>query len=309
MRQFSSHLLSGTTILIAGGFVPGAELSSTYLMKIDFEDEENEIKDVRFRMLPDYPTSFYYACFGNYCHRSFIMGGYKSNGQCCEFHQDKYFPMPALNSCRSGAASTSIQDKLIVTGGYGDYEILEKMKYFDSIEILNLMEKNTPPTWIEYPSALPYKVWGHTLVTLNKKLYLIGGDLEGTGRCDLIWEGCMDTKTNIIEWKKMGIHLKHKRSCHFSFVISNSIIIYGGSDVEDDVVEIIQGDIIKSGPPCPFGLSSFNDQAILDRCGRIIITSNTYDCFILYDYENGTFKHYPNAKLLDNRNFYVALVQ
>ena len=304
-----SHLLAGTNILIAGGFVPGAELSSTYLMKIDFENEENKIKDVRFRMLPDYPTPFYFACFGNYCYRSLIMGGFKSNGQCFEFHQDKYFSMPSLKSCRSGAASTSIYDKLLVTGGYGDYEILQKMKYFDSIEILDLIETNTPPTWIEYPSALPYKVWGHSLVTLNEKLFLIGGDLEDTGRCDLIWQGCVDTKTNTIEWNEMGIHLKNKRSCHFSFVISDSIIVFGGSDVDDDVVEIIQGDIIKSGPPSPSGLSSFKDQAVLDRSGRIIITSNTYDCFILYDYQNETFTHYPNAKPLDNRNFYVALVQ
>ena len=278
-------------------------------MKIDFEKEQNKIKDVRFRMLRDYPTPFYFACFVNYCHRSLIFGGYKSNGQCFEFHQDKYLPMPTLNSSRSGAASTFVNDKLLVTGGYGDYEILQKMKYFDSIEILDLMETNTPSTWIEYPSSLPYKVWGHTLVSLHGKLFLIGGDLEGSGRCDSIWEGCIDTKTNIIEWKEMEIRLKHKRSCHFSFVISNSIIIFGGSDVENDVVEIIQGDIIKSGAPSPFGLSSFNDQAVLDRSGRIIITSNTYDCFILYDYQNETFTHYPNAKLLDNRNFYVALVQ
>ena len=133
--------------------------------------------------------------------------------------------------------------------------------------------------------------------------------MEGTGRCDSIWEGCIDTKTNMIEWKEMEIRLKHKRSCHFSFVISNSIIIFGGSDVENDVVEIIQEDIIKSGTPSPFGLSSFNDQAILDRSGRIIITSNTYDCFIIYDFQNETFTSYPNAKLLDTRSFYVALIQ
>ena len=68
------------------------------------------------------------------------------------------------------------------------------------------METTTPPTWIEYPSTLPYKVWGHTLVTLNEKLFLIGGDLENTGRCDSIWQGRINTKTNTIEWQEMEMN-------------------------------------------------------------------------------------------------------
>ena len=91
-------------------------------------------------------------------------------------------------------------------------------------------------------------------------------------------------------------------------MISNQIIIFGGLDIEDDVVEIIEGDELKQGPTVPFTLYSWDDQAVLDRKNRIIITSAEAG-LIVYDHQKGTFTPYDNLKIREERIRYAAILQ
>ena len=91
-------------------------------------------------------------------------------------------------------------------------------------------------------------------------------------------------------------------------MISNQIIIFGGLDIEDDVVEIIEGDELKQGPTVPFTLYSWDDQAVLDRKNRIIITSAGYG-LIIYEHQEGTFTPYNNLKIREERIRYAAILQ
>ena len=227
------------------------------------------------------------------------MGGYRSN-KCLQFDQEEYKVIPSLNVNRMYTASTFIQNKVVVAGGYnGDY--------LDSIEILDWDESNHGSQWIQSPSKLPFTVRGHTLVTFNDKLFMIGGS-DGYKYLDTIFEGSFDKLSNKIKWVEMGLRLQKKRYNHFSFVISNQLITFGGINVDDDFVEIFVNNTLKQGPKVPFKFDAYNDQAVLDRKSRIIITSKDHG-LIVYDHQAGTFISYDNFKLREYRRGYAAILQ
>ena len=251
--------------------------------------------------MPNVPHSFFDAIFDSYKGRSVIIGGLDSNGQCIEFDQEEYQVIPSLNVNRFCAASTFIQNKVVVAGGCDGKTLL------DTIEILDWDESNHGSQWIQSPSRLPIYVISHTLVTFNDKLFMIGGH-DYSKSLDTIWEGSFDRVSNEITWVEMGLRLQKKRFRHFSFVISNQIITFGGLGVNDDYVEIIENNGLKQGPKVPFKLNTYSDQAVLDRKNRIIITSKDHG-LIVYDHQTGTFTNYDNFKIREYRERYAAILQ
>ena len=300
IRYLIICFFSGTRILIAGGEDESRNnIDTSYILEVFFND--NTINKVGYKILPNVPHSFQNATFGSYQGRSVIISGVGSNGQCIEFDQEEYQVIPSLNVNRYYAASTFIQNKVVVAGGSDDiYNSL------DSIEILDWDESNHGSQWIQSPSNLPIEVEYHALVTFNNKLVLIGG--WDSNALDTIWEGSFDGLNNEISWVKMGLRLQKKRFRHFSFVISNRIITFGGYNVDDDFVEIIENNTLKQGPKVPFKLSTFYDRAVLDRKNRIIIISKDHG-LIVYDHQNGTFTNYDNFKLREERYNYAAILQ
>ena len=73
-------------------------------------------------------------------------------------------------------------------------------------------------------------------------------------------------------------------------------------------MEIFENNRLKQGPKVPFTLSTWNDQAVLDRKDRIIITSHRYG-LIIYDHQAGTFTNYDNFKIREARQRYAAILQ
>ena len=73
-------------------------------------------------------------------------------------------------------------------------------------------------------------------------------------------------------------------------------------------MEIIEYNKLKQGPKVPFQLSTWNDQAVLDRKNRIIITSRKHG-LIVYDHKEGTFQSFPNFRLREVRTNYAAILQ
>ena len=152
--------------MIAGGWDESNKyIDTSYILEVFFND--NTINKVGYKNLPNFTHSFSYAAFGRYKGRSVIISGVNSNGQCIEFNQEEYQVIPSLNVNRWRAASTFIQNKIIVAGGWGGSNEL------DTIEILDWDESNHGSQWIESHSRLPIEVFGHTLVTLNNKLFMI----------------------------------------------------------------------------------------------------------------------------------------
>ena len=73
-------------------------------------------------------------------------------------------------------------------------------------------------------------------------------------------------------------------------------------------MEIIENKELKKGPKVPFKLSTWSDQAVLDRKNRIIIISKAHG-LIIYDHQSGTFTNYDNFKIREERQFYAAILQ
>ena len=105
-----------------------------------------------------------------------------------------------------------------------------------------------------------------------------------------------------------GVEIAKEKVRALFFVISNQIIIFGGNNVDDDFVEIIENNTLKHGPKVPFELSTRFDQAVLDRKNRIIITSNRYG-FIVYDHQAGNFTNHDNFKLREERYGCAVILQ
>ena len=281
-------------------------IKSSYILEVFFN--ANTITNIEYKDMPNVPHFFSAATFGSFKGRNLIMGGFNSK-KCLEFEQEELQEnweilenqyIPSLNACRCFAASTFIQNKVVVAGG-------SKPTPLDTIEILDWDESNHGSQWIQSPSRLPIVVHGHTLVTLNDKLFLIAGH-DGSNRLDKIWRGRFDKLNNRISWVEMGLRLQKKRFLHFSFVISNKIITFGGANVDDDFVEIIENNTVKQGPKVPFKLNTRYDQAVLDRKNRISITSKEHG-LIVYDHQQGTFKNYNNFKLREERTRFAAILQ
>ena len=283
---------------------------TSYILEVYFDDD-NSIAKIKYKSLPNLPNSFQRATVGSFKWRSLIMGGKNSN-RCFEFNQEEYQNIPSLNVNRYDAASSFIRNKVVIAGGD------DGGRYLDTIEILDLDESNHGSQWIESPSKSPFKVVRHTLVTFENKLYVIGGSygrLNGYGRLvmndlDTIWQGTIWKlgQNKRISWVKMCLRLQKKRSSHFSFVISNQIIIFGGHVEGEDFVEILERKELKQGPKVPFELNASCDQAVLDRKDRIIITSHRYG-LIVYDHKQGTFKMYGSFKLKEKLDDYAAILQ
>ena len=257
--------------MIAGGLDEfNINIDTSYILEVYFDG--TTVSKIEYKDVPNVPHSFYDATFGSYQGRSVIISGDGSNGQCIEFDQEEYQVIPSLNVNRFCAASTFIQNNVVVAGGFkgGRFldsrldSILDGNKSLDSIEILDWDESNHGSQWNISPLKMPIKVRDHTLFTFNDKLLMIGGLDDSYNELDTIWEGSFDKLSNNISWVEMGLRLQKKRYGHFSFVISNKIITFGGFRLDgEDFVEIIENNTLKQGPKIPFELNTLYDQGKL----------------------------------------------
>ena len=183
--------------MIVGGLVFARSMDrciftrTTYTLEVNFDD--TSITKIEYKYVPNVPNYIYRAAFGNFRGRSLIIGGDVDN-KCFHFDQEKYQVTPSLNGRRKDAASTFIQNKVILAGGH------DGKKIADSIEILDWDESNHGSQWIRSPSRLPIKVQNHTMATCNHKLYVIGGQ-SVKSRCKqlhTIWEGTFSSQKNEI---------------------------------------------------------------------------------------------------------------
>ena len=115
---------SGTKLLIACG----SSNDTSYILHVYFDG--TSISQIKYENLPNVPHFFENAAFGSFKGGTLIMGGRLSNGQCLEFDRNEYKVIPSLNINRWEAASTFIQNKIVISGGYDGRNINNWSKYF-----------------------------------------------------------------------------------------------------------------------------------------------------------------------------------
>lgn len=98
-----------------------------------------------------------------------------------------------------------------------------------------------------------------------------------------------------------------EREEHFSILVGKELHVFGGALGGEEQIEIFDGRTWRLGPLFPFELSSYNAQAVVDFCNRIIIT--TKEGIIIYDVINNTVSSYDQqSQKWFNRSSYSALL-
>ena len=98
-----------------------------------------------------------------------------------------------------------------------------------------------------------------------------------------------------------------EREEHFSILVGKELHVFGGALNGKDQIEIFDGRTWKLGPLLPMELSTYNAQAVVDGCNRIIIT--TKEGIVIYDILNEKFVSFEEqSQKWFNRSSYSALL-
>ena len=292
--------------------------------------EENEVIDVIYSSLPDFPCKLRYGSAINCKGRSIFLGNSieANSKQVYEMRNGGYHALPELNIgrrhhsrhqlnvARRLASVCYINKRLIVLGGVS--RDAEK-----SIETFQIEASNNDTKWKISQSSLPIPLIGHKTIDFKNNIFVVGGSSNGYSS-NRVWEGKL-LPANKIVWKEIG-NMNYKRRNHFLFSFQDKLIVFGGnksisydesdsdlsdndlSDAEKDRVEFLDGKNWKLGPSVPFDFSTGKEQCVLDRQGRITIISNNHGV-VVFDIKKEKFKHYPDFGLRESRTGFTALLQ
>ena len=98
-----------------------------------------------------------------------------------------------------------------------------------------------------------------------------------------------------------------EREEHFSILVGKELHVFGGALNGEDQIEIFDGRAWKLGPLLPIELSTYNAQAVVDCCNRIIIT--TKEGIVIYDILNEKVVSFEEqSQKWFNRSSYSALL-
>ena len=329
------HLLG--EILIAGGEEtlrewtpekPRSLLSpefmrSAYILQVQITS--NQICKVRYFEIDEMPEENIRAFYQN-CQGRIIIGSGRNDNvgyvrSVFELDSIGWKSLAPLNIPRVDAASTYINNTLIVSGGVDKYADL-----LSSLEILEISSDTQSTQWEICQTFLPNEICGHTLTGFKGEIYLIGGLSSGCDEDDYsgkhVWKGMLMPKKgplqpkyfNRFPFSKQSISFKRiasmqqNRDMHFSIVVNDQIHVFGGeSEGKNSFVEIFDGETWSIGPDFPLLLSHDNANAVLTRQNVIIIT--TIDNGIgIYDPIQGTVNFYEHFKVKDGRSKYAAML-
>ena len=254
-------------------------------MTLIFDQINNDVIDVDYRYIPDYPSPFFDGNALNCDGRRIILGGFDHQNHCSdevyEYDMGEFQPLPRLNEPRSQAAVCYHEGKLIISGGYNGKDRL------DSIEMLDITSSDHGVQWKKLKSTLPRKLDIHTMTSFQGKIILTKGDVV-----NIVKKGTLNLLDNTIEWINCE-PMKFIRWRHFAINLSDKIIVFGGYNKKGFHMEYFDGRHWTLGPAVPFDITTENSQCILDRMGRVVILSND-DGLIIFNAKTETFKQYKN---------------
>ena len=235
-------------------------------MSIYFNKERNEVTDVKYLNLPDYPCKSTGGSAINCEGRSIFLcnDNDEYNKLVYELRNGVYHALPSLNNGIDGSSVCYINKQLVVNGRY------HIIGY--SIETFRIDVSKNDTEWKTSQSSLPIPLQLHKSVVFQNKIIITGGVSNGNV-INRAWEGQLSPANKFV-WKEIG-KMNYSRFKHFLFSFENKVIVFGGntflSNNENDRVEFLEGESWKLCPNVPFNFDNFNEQCVLDRQGRIII--------------------------------------
>jgi N-acetylneuraminic acid mutarotase len=154
-----------------------------------------------------------------------IAGGWNVNNRAKIFSWEKngWYKISEMNEEHPGASSFIYNDQLFVVGG------LTK-----TIETLDLNE--LPLKWMEFSDKLPYVSFYHQTVVYQQRVIHIGGyNHDERKESNVISELQLTSPCTLKELCQMP----QPRSCHGAEAFEDKVLILGGKDDDDDVLDSV----------------------------------------------------------------------
>ena len=216
-RQFASSLrLNASTMWIVGGRDEGYDLKSSEFITVDGSTPGINL-----------PFTVLGHCVIQYkANALLLIGGDQNeywNKNTWIIDPTNGFNLtkgPRLNQGRTYHSCGKMKDKygnilIVVAGGNS----------LNSVEILNTKSMNT---WIEGPK-LPFDIESSSMVSTDDKVFLVGGESSNyAGNKNSVFE----LKSNLLEWKKIGVPIKELRYGHIAFIATKKgLEIFSGMKI------------------------------------------------------------------------------
>ena len=229
-----------------------------------------------------------------------VLGGRDQDGQSLTsvegfiFYEGRWIELPPMNIPRSFAASTLVDNEIIVSGGdTGD-------TLTDTIETLNLDE--TPLQWIISDATLPVPLSGHKTVVHQGKLITIGGHDGNEGRnSDKIYEVPLTPPFT----PRVLTSLPQPRAWHGAELVNDKIFVFGGGrnpGVPNDEVVVYdlssnQCNVMSQLPYRVQGMATVCLEKKVFLLGGVDETQEELDHVITYDTVLAETRRLPSMKL------------
>ncbi|KAM3138304.1 hypothetical protein pb186bvf_009580 [Paramecium bursaria] len=235
-RSFHKCVVINKYMYLLGGF-DGQRRNDTYRIKLEkqievqSQEEKSEKPHLKW-MLMDVrekfsPRTGHAACI--YQNRIYIFGGIDYQGVINNDLQVfdgnswiRLYPVGYALQPRSGAKMISLEDCLLIFGGYrrGDLQNQEPLYYNELVRYIVKENKLV----LEQLSLSPLKRTDHSMTEHNGSVFIFGGTSENKQILGDLWKFKK-------EWKKMNVefNISH-RFGHTANTYQNSMFIFGGWD-------------------------------------------------------------------------------
>ncbi|XP_046856528.1 kelch-like protein 12 [Xenia sp. Carnegie-2017] len=229
----------------------------------------------------------------------FVAGGNRKSVEIFSWKEKKWFKIASMEDYHLSTSSFIYNDNLFIVGGYG----------CKSLQTLNI--KQLPLTWRKFPTEFPYECRDHQTVVYKQQIILIGGDIAGKGRSDLISEIKITGTTSYV--LKELCHMPELRCGHGAVVVDDKVVIFGGQQYDGkDLSSVLEFDprtlTFKEMLPLPHPLTGmatvqWRDEVILlgGSDGKEILNS-----VIMYDSNTGEITVLPS--MFEKRSWCCAVI-
>ena len=193
------------------------------------------------------------------------------------WEKNGWYEISQMNEEHTGASSFIYNDQLFVFGGLGT----------KIIETLDLNE--LPLKWMEFSDELPYESDDHSTVVCQQRVIHIGGHNGDEHKVsNVISELQLTSPCTLKELCQMP----ESRQCHGAEVFEDKVLILGGKDDDDDVLDSVlefdpEKNECKELPSLPHPMKEmatvrWRDQVVVlggrDEDGEVLNDVFMYDC-------------------------------
>lgn len=181
------------------------------------------------------PSALGYSQLITYLNKAYLVGGNNGTHQSVFYRSSidtdgnlsSFTTLPSLPFTLSEHRCVFIKNHLFIIGGYHN-GIASNKAYINHISSLG-----DPTTWYDHQSRygignLPYALTNHITFIINRRVYLIGGLIDGNTATNNIYYNDLDDNSHLTEWKQYTPFPEVVYNANF-IISNNKLYIIGGN--------------------------------------------------------------------------------